>query len=99
MNFYKKLQQLSCLLISLTALTTSANQQTLISQNDLLYPRVIKLSHNADASKNGAIIATGTAFDSGPQGAVFISNDNGENFSPQGRALELFIQLHYRQQK
>ncbi len=86
MAFYKKLQQLGCLFIALGALTANAAPQTLITQNDFFYTRAIQLSHNADSSKNGAIIVSGTAFDGGAHGGIFISTDKGQSFSPRGRA-------------
>lgn len=85
MSVLKRLQQLSCLIFSFGALSASAGEQTLITQNDFFYPRAIQLSHNADRSKNGAIIVSGTAFDGGAHGGIFISTDKGQTFSPRGR--------------
>ena len=58
---------------------------TLLSEASVFYPRLIRLAHQADASLNGAVIASAIGFD-GPQGQgrIFISRDDGATFAPQG---------------
>jgi hypothetical protein len=49
------------------------------------YPRAIRLAHQADASLNGAVIASTIAFNGGQgQGRIFISRDDGATFALQG---------------
>lgn len=58
---------------------------TLLSETPAFYPRLIRLAHQADASLNGALIASAIGFDGGQgQGRIFISRDDGASFAPQG---------------
>lgn len=52
---------------------------------EAFYPRLIRLAHQADASLNGAVIASTIAFPGGSgQGRIFISRDDGASFTLQG---------------
>ena len=59
---------------------------TLINGEDAaFYPRAIRLAHQADASLNGAVIASTIAFNGRQgQGRIFISRDDGASFTLQG---------------
>ena len=77
---------LSCLALAAAALVGlpgqagAAGSRSLLSDQQLLYPRVIRLSHSGSA--NGQVIATATSFPSGgAAGAVFASTDGGAKFS------------------
>lgn len=53
------------------------------------YPRAVRLAHQADASLNGAVIASVIAFDGGvPQGRIFVSRDDGASFALQGSVTD-----------
>ena len=65
------LLRLVSLLIALIGVTltisapAAAAARTDLSSSDALYPRLVRLSHNADTAKNGAVIASVTTFPSG----------------------------------
>lgn len=62
-----------------------ARTGTLLSDASVFYPRLIRLSHQADASMNGAILASAMGFDGAQgQGRLFISRDEGQSFAPHG---------------
>lgn len=64
---------------------TPTRTGTLLSEASVFYPRLIRLAHQADASLNGAVIASAIGFDGGQgQGRIFISRDDGASFAPQG---------------
>lgn len=80
--------RLKALLLLVCTVAVPAQAQTLLSENDALYPRVVQLSHNGDADKNGAIIASTVSFAGGTGHAdIFVSRDNGESF-------ELLTEIH-----
>ncbi|WP_310332331.1 sialidase family protein [Roseateles asaccharophilus] len=56
---------------------------------EAFYPRLIRLAHQADASLNGAVIASTIAFPGGQgQGRIFISRDDGSSFALQGSVTD-----------
>lgn len=56
---------------------------------EAFYPRLIRLAHQADASLNGAVIASTIAFPAGQgQGRIFISRDDGTSFALQGSVTD-----------
>lgn len=56
---------------------------------EAFYPRAIRLAHQADASLNGAVIASTIAFNGGTgQGRIFISRDDGASFALQGAVTD-----------
>lgn len=63
---------------------------TLLNAEDAaFYPRAIRLAHQADASLNGAVIASTIAFNGGiGQGRIFISRDDGASFTLQGSVTD-----------
>lgn len=68
---------------------TPAPAATLLSETAAFYPRVIRLAHQADATLNGALIASAIGFDGGQgQGRIFISRDDGASFAPQGAVTD-----------
>ncbi|HTM81661.1 sialidase family protein [Asticcacaulis sp.] len=76
-----------CLSIGLTSTRAFAGQ-ALLSENDGLYPRIVALSHNADNSKNGAIIASVTSFTGGGHEDIFVSHDHGLSFTLAGQVTD-----------
>ncbi|RZI59515.1 MAG: exo-alpha-sialidase [Rubrivivax sp.] len=53
------------------------------------YPRLIRLSHQTDASLNGALLASAISFDGDRgQGKLFLSKDDGASFQPQGAVTD-----------
>ncbi len=59
--------------------------QSLLSDREAMYPRVVRISHDATPAHNGAIIATVTSFDGGGHEDVFASSDNGATFALAGK--------------
>lgn len=76
-----------CLSFGLTSTRAFAGQ-ALLSENDGMYPRIVALSHNADASKNGAIIASITSFTGGGHEDIFVSHDQGLSFTLAGQVTD-----------
>lgn len=75
------------ILLAIVALTCSCvalHAQTALSSSSALYARVVRLSHNADASLNGGIVASVTAFPStGTEESIYASS-NGSSFTKIG---------------
>jgi hypothetical protein len=72
-----------------TAPTPTRTGTLLNGEAEAFYPRVIRLAHQADASLNGAVIASTIAFPGGQgQGRIFISRDDGASFVPQGSVTD-----------
>lgn len=63
---------------------TGAQSRTALSNATALYPRVIRLAHNADPSKNGLIIASVTAFSGGSGEEDIYSSRDGQTFTQLG---------------
>lgn len=61
-----------------------AQTKTALSNSAALYARVIRLSHNVDASKNGGLVATVVAFPGGVGEIDVYGSTNGANFSQIG---------------
>jgi hypothetical protein len=81
MRYLKASTALRIFILLFGAMSFSANAQQLLSENDALYPRVVKLSHSANPEDNGAIIVSVTSFAGGVGHAdIFISHDDGESF-------------------
>lgn len=69
-----------------TTPSTSTRTGTLLNGDaPAFYPRLIRLQHQADASLNGALLASAITFDGDRgQGKLFLSRDDGASFQPQG---------------
>lgn len=61
-----------------------AQTRTTLSNATALYARVIRLSHNADATKNGSLVASVVAFQGGVGEIDVYGSSNGANFEQIG---------------
>lgn len=59
--------------------------QSPLSDREAMYPRVVRISHDASPAHNGTIIATVTSFNGGGHEDVFASTDNGVSFTLAGK--------------
>ena len=72
-----------------TPVTPTRTGTLLNGEAAAFYPRAIRLAHQADATLNGAVIASTIAFDSDKgQGRIFISRDDGASFALQGSVTD-----------
>lgn len=62
-------------------LNAQAKTGTPLSNGTALYARLVRLSHNADATKNGTIVASVTAFPAGSSAEDIYTSTDGNNFS------------------
>ena len=63
------------------SLTPACSAQTLLSPNQSMYARVVRISHAANSQSNGQIVATVTGFAGGNHVDVYGSSDGGATFS------------------
>ena len=61
-----------------------AQSRTALSSGTGLYPRVIRLAHQSDSSKNGLIVASVTAFPGGSAEEDIYSSRDGQTFAQLG---------------
>jgi hypothetical protein len=81
-----KISLLTLLVLLLgSACAMNAQPGTALSSNAAMYARVVRLSHNANASNNGQIIASVTAFPNGnAEEDIYASKDGGATFTQVG---------------
>ena len=72
-----------CLLFCLPLQALAA--QSPLSDREAMYPRVVRISHDATPAHNGRIVATVTSFTDGGHEDVFASTDNGATFALAGQ--------------
>ena len=58
--------------------------QAPLSDHQALYPRLVRISHDANVAHNGIIIASVSSFDGGGHQDIFASHDNGATFAIAG---------------
>ena len=68
----------------LFAVAAHAGAQSLLSDHQGFYPRVVMISHDATPSRNGVLIASVTGFEGGGHEDIFASHDNGATFTLAG---------------
>jgi hypothetical protein len=76
------------LCVLLLAWAMPAAGQTLLTNDPALYARVVRLSHNADATKNGNIVVAVTAFPSSGTEASIYSSADGVTFAKIGAVTD-----------
>jgi hypothetical protein len=62
--------------------------QTMLTNDSALYARIVRLSHNADATKNGNIVVAVTAFPSSGTEASIYSSADGVTFAKIGAVTD-----------
>ncbi|MDT7838014.1 sialidase family protein [Aquabacterium sp. OR-4] len=68
-----------------TPASDASRSGTLLTEAAAFYPRLLRLSHQADAAANGRILASVTSFPDGRgEASVFASDDDGRSFRKIG---------------
>ncbi|HSU18366.1 MAG TPA: Ig-like domain repeat protein [Acidobacteriaceae bacterium] len=73
---------------SISACIAAAQTRTALSNTTALYPRLIRLAHNSDASKNGLIVASVTGFRNGSGEEDIYSSADGRTFAQIGAIVD-----------
>lgn len=84
MSFISPLRLTAVLLGLLIAPAVAFAAQGPLSDHQALYPRLVRISHDANVAHNDIIIASVSSFDGGGHQDIFASHDNGATFAIAG---------------